>query len=239
MDEPNELMVPSAADQEARAAPVVAKAASVIGALAAVEGLVAPTRFEKAISAAETIGKLLGEPALARVMVLRALSSPLPPRAAIANLKSAASGLPAAERNEIMHVLSQLVCGNSKLITAGVEEGLARALDVPLPDHHSLGNVWSAFGSFAERISRSEAPLLIAAREFADQFDEAELLPKITAAQQCGDHSALLHALGFAVDEVRERIAAMSRAAHGQAKALSVAEELDAAADRIETIASG
>ena len=74
MDDANELKVPNVTDEEAQADPIVAKLANVIGALAAAEAFMSPTRFEKTMSAAEAIGKLLGEPSLTRVLVLRTLS---------------------------------------------------------------------------------------------------------------------------------------------------------------------
>jgi hypothetical protein len=76
MDVSDDLLVPTAADEEARASPIVKSLAAVVGAIACGDGLVSPRRFETAIAAAQDIGNVLGEPNLTRVLALRALSSP-------------------------------------------------------------------------------------------------------------------------------------------------------------------
>jgi len=104
--EADELLVPSSAEEEAKAPPVVAKMANVVAALVAAEGFISPTRLGKAMSVAEAIGKLLGEPSLMRVLVLRALSSPPRPRTAITELKRVAAPLAVAERSALMHAFA-------------------------------------------------------------------------------------------------------------------------------------
>jgi hypothetical protein len=61
MHESDELRVPNSADDEARAAPIVAKLANAIGALAAAEGFISPIRLETTMTVTEAIGKLLGD----------------------------------------------------------------------------------------------------------------------------------------------------------------------------------
>ena len=132
MHESDELRVPNSADDEARAAPIVAKLANAIGALAAAEGFISPIRLETTMTVTEAIGKLLGEPSLTRVLVLRALSSPLPPRTAIADLKAAAETLPAPERAAVMDEFAPLIEGDSR---SSIAANLAGTLDVRLPNH--------------------------------------------------------------------------------------------------------
>jgi len=241
--EADELSVPTSADDEARAAPVVAKLANVIGALAAAEDFISPARFEKAMSVANATGKLLGEPSLMRVLVLRALSSPPRPRTAIADLKSPAASLPLPERTAVIHEFAPLVGDDASPSIASLGLELAGALGVRSPRHPGYDGrsvLFDALGSFAERAMRfghSETPLLVQARKFAADFEEAWLFEAVTTAQQNGDRSALVHPIELAMNEVRKRVAAVVRAAEAQAAALSVAQELDDAADRIERVA--
>ncbi len=244
MDEGNallvpELSVPNAADEEARAAPIVRRLAEVVGALAVAEVFMSPTRLEKTMSVAEAIGKLLGEPSLTRVLVLRALSSPPRLRTALAELKPAASHLHAPERAAVMHELVPLVEGDTNPTIAGLIQNLADALSVPVPNHSANHgrSVFDALGYFAMRLVRSETRLLAEAREFAADFDEPELFAVVMTARQTGDQSVMVSALGLAVDAIRKRIAAISRAVEVHAEALSVARELDQAADQIERVA--
>ncbi|MEJ0015476.1 MAG: hypothetical protein WDN25_02735 [Acetobacteraceae bacterium] len=88
MDTPQELLVPDAAQDEARAAPVVRCLAGTIGALAAAGGLASPKRLETALAVAASIGETLGEPSLTRVLTLRALSAPPAPREALGLLET-------------------------------------------------------------------------------------------------------------------------------------------------------
>jgi hypothetical protein len=239
MHESDELRVPNSADDEARAAPIVAKLANAIGALAAAEGFISPIRLETTMTVTEAIGKLLGEPSLTRVLVLRALSSPLPPRTAIADLKAAAETLPAPERAAVMDEFAPLIEGDSR---SSIAANLAGTLDVRLPNHpaHDGNRMFDALGSFAQRAMRfrhSETPELTEARKFAADFEKAWLVEAVMTAQQNGDRSALIHPVELAVNEVRKRIAAVSRAVEAQAEALSVAQELEDAANQIERVA--
>jgi hypothetical protein len=238
MWEADELHVPSAADDEAKAAPVVGKLADVIGAIAAAGGFISPARLEIALSVAETIGRLLGEPSLSRVLVLRAMTAPPRLRAAFSDLKTAALPLSVAERAAIMHELSLMIHADVALAATGLLSDLAGALDVRPPSGpaHDGTSLFDALGFLRERTLRyvrSETPLLTEAREFSSDFNETQLLSAIRA----GDEKALVHSLGLAVDTVRKRIAAVTRAADAQAEALSIAKELDDVADQIERVA--
>ncbi len=239
MHEADELLVPNSADDEARAAPVVAKLAGVIEAFAAAEGFISPIRLEATMSVAEAIGKLLDEPSLTRVLVLRALSSPRPPRTAIVDLRAAAATLPGQKRVAVMHEFAPLIEGDSRSSNAA---SLADALGVPPFSHpaHRVSGMFDALQSFGQRrmsFGHSETSPLTEARKFAADFGEPWLLEAVTAEQQNGDRSALGHAVELAVNEVRKQLAAVSRAAEAQAEALSVAQELDDAANQIERVA--
>ena len=135
MDLIDELVVPSAAEDEARAPSIVKKVANTIGALAAAGGALSPKRFEKALLAADAVSKLLGEPSLTRLLTLRALSSPQSPRDAIAALKSATTHLSGPERTELMRELAPLIGSDQRPVIQGLARDLASALSVPLPDH--------------------------------------------------------------------------------------------------------
>ena len=241
MDGTHELLVPCAADQEALAPPIVAKLAAVIGALAAAEDFVAPTRFEKAMVVAEAIGRLLGEPPLVRVLVLRSLSSPPELWAAIGDLKPAASHLSAPERAAIMHELAPLIDDGARPAIQGFVPDLAGSLGLrPNRVAGDEKSVFEAVGSFAERamrLVRSERRLVVEARGFAMDFEQPQLLVEAAKAQQSGDMIPLGLSLGPAIDAVRERVTSVWRAAEAQAEMLSVAQELDAAADQIERVA--
>src|SRR4051812_15103259 len=102
MDTVDELPVPDAAEEEARAAPIVRAVTDVAGAFATADGWISPASLETAVSVAEALGELLGEPSLTRVLTFRALSSPPPARAALAALRSAAASLPAPKRAAVM-----------------------------------------------------------------------------------------------------------------------------------------
>jgi hypothetical protein len=239
MDDANELKVPNVTDEEAQADPIVAKLANVIGALAAAEAFMSPTRFEKTMSAAEAIGKLLGEPSLTRVLVLRTLSSPPRLRTALAKLKLTASNLPAPQRADLMHALVALVEGDDDPSLPGLIQNLANAFSLPAPSHSTNGesSVFDALGSLVISLVHPETRLIAEAREFATDFGEAELFAASVTAWQTGDQSIIIRALGLAVDSVRKRCAAASRAAEAQAEALSIARELDDAADQMEQVA--
>ncbi|HUC70147.1 MAG TPA: hypothetical protein VMS01_03040 [Stellaceae bacterium] len=239
MYEPDELRVPDATDDEARAAPIVTKLANAVGALASADGFISPARLETTMSVAGAIGKLLGEPSLTRVLVLRTLSSPPTPRTAIADLGVAAATLPAPERAAVMREFNPLIEGDSR---SSIAAKLADTLGVRSPNHlaHSGKGMFDALGSFAQRTMRfghPETPVFTEARKFGADFDEAWLFEAVTTAQQNGDQSALVHPIKLAVNEVRKRVAAIVRSAEAQAEALSVAQELDDAADRIERVA--
>jgi HPt (histidine-containing phosphotransfer) domain-containing protein len=243
MDAADELSIPDAAEDEARAVPAVRRVADLIGAFAGFEGLVSPRRFETAISVAEAAGTVLGEPSLIQVLTLRALAAPPPPAAALAALRAAALSLSGPERAALMRELARLLVGNdAKPAVAKFGPELAAALDVPLPDHlrQESGGIRDALGALADRarkLVRAEPPLLVAARDFAMEFGETELFAAVAQARRADDPSALIRALRLALEAVRGRVGAVARAAEGQAEALSVAQELDAAADQIERVA--
>lgn len=242
MDTINELLVPDPAEEEARAAPIVRRVAEATGALAAAEGWVSPTGLETAVSVAESLGELLEEPSLTRVLVFRALSAPPPARAALASLRSTASSLPAPRRAAIMHELLRLLADDTKPNVVGLRSELASALDVPLPDHmrNDGRRMLDAVGSLADRafkLMRPEKPIVVAARDFAQDFGEAQLLTAVDEIQRGDDPSRLVVALRVALDTVRGRVDAVTRAADAQTEALTVAQELDEAADRIDTVA--
>ncbi len=242
MEAINDLLLPDPAEEEARIAPIVRSVAEVAGAFAAADGWVSPAGLETAVSVAEALGELLEEPSLTRVLVFRALSSPPPARTALAALRTAAAPLPAPKRAAIMHELVRLLGDSGKPAVVGLRADLAGALDVPLPDHLRTDGrrMMGAVGSLADRairLVRPEKPIVIAARDFALDFGEAQLLVAIEDIQRSEDQSRLVAALRPALDAVRERIEAVTRAADAQAEALTVAQELDEAADRIDSVA--
>lgn len=238
MYEANELPVPSSADEEAKAAPIVGKLAIIVGAILAGDGFITPARLEMAMSTAETIGKRLGEPSLVRVLVLRALIAPRRSSAAIADLKVAAASLPMPERAAIMDDLALLIKGDAKLANTGLTSELARALEVRAPNQtaHDAASSSAAIEFIKERAMRfvrHEDKLFTEAREFAVDFNEAQLL----TALHSGEEKAVYHSLGLAVDAVRKRIAAIAREVEAGAGALSIAKQLDDAADQMEKVA--
>lgn len=87
------------------------------------------------------------------------------------------------------------------------------------------------------RLVHSEKPFIAEAREFAADFGESELLSAAIMARETGDQSTMFVAVGPAVDSVFKHCAAVSHAAEAQAEALSIARELDDAADQMERIA--
>ena len=242
VDSSDTLLVPDAAESEAHAAPIVRSLAETIGALAAAGGLVSPKRLETAISVAESIGTALGEPTLTRVLALRALAAPRQPREALASLRSTSAALAAPERAAILRELTRLTGDDAKPAVAGLAPELAEALDVPLPQQlrTDSGGILDTLGSLAERarkLVRSEPPLVGAARDFAADFGEQQLVAAVSEAQRSGDQSGLMRALPVALEAVRQRSNAVVRAAEAQTEALSVAQDLDGAADRIERVA--
>ena len=241
MDLIDELVVPSAAEDEARAPSIVKKVANTIGALAAAGGALSPKRFEKALLAADAVSKLLGEPSLTRLLTLRALSSPQSPRDAIAALKSATTHLSGPERTELMRELAPLIGSDQRPVIQGLARDLASALSVPLPDHlRNDSGILEAIGFFADRakaIVHSEAPLVAAARGFAIDFGDAELLDSVANARQTGDQSILQRVLIAALDAVRAQISALTRASQAQEETNSLAQELAIAAHEIERVA--
>jgi len=242
VDAADKLLVPDAVDDEAQAAPFVQKVANTIGALAAADGLVAPTRLETAISVSVAVGDILGQPSLTRALTVRALSAPPPAPAALASLKSVASSVSPTDRASIMRELMRLIDGNVKPGAAGLGSDLAAALSVPLPDQfrHDGRGILDTIGQFADRakrLVRPEAPILANARDFAIEFSEVQLLDAVMEAQRTGDHSILIRAIRLAVDTVRERADAVSRTAQDYSEPLSVAQDLEKAADQIERIA--
>jgi hypothetical protein len=139
----------------------------------------------------------------------------------------------------LMRELTPMVSGDAKPTIAALAPELAVALGVPLPGNlrHDGGGMFNAIGLFAGdaiRIFSSEAPVLVAARQFAVEFGEGQLLAVVYKAHRAGDQSTLISALQQALAAVRERVIAVARAAEAEADARSIAEELDKAADRIE-----
>ncbi len=242
MDAGDDLHVPTAVEEEARAAEVVRSVATVIGALACAEGLVSPRRFEAAVAAAQSVGSVLREPNLTRVLTLRALSSPQDPRPAIVTLKAVANKISAPDRAIIMRRLAGLLGDDAKPTIIALAPELAVALGVPLPDglRHGGPGILDALGDWADRMKRvvhAEPPLLVAAREFFADFGEIQMAEAIVNAQRTGDVGALARALVRAADVVREQVKAVAAAAAAQADNLGVAKDLDAAADKIEQVA--
>jgi hypothetical protein len=180
---------------------------------------------------------------LTKLSVLRALASPSPPMAALAALKSSSTLLSGPDRVAMMSELVRLVGVDAKLPVAGLAPNLADALSVPLPARFrsDSGGLMDALGSFADRalrLVRPEPPLMAAARDFVLDFDEAQAFSvAVVEAQQAGNRLALISALQIILARVREGIEKVSRAAEIQANSLSVAQELEAAADQIEKAA--
>lgn len=242
MDPSDELLVPNAAEDEARADPLVAALADVIGAVAATDGLVSPGRFEAAVAVAQEVGNVVGEPSLTRVLVLRALASPNDPRAAIAALKPHAGTLSGPDRAAVARALAALLGEEAKPAVADLAPDLATALGVPLPDRlrRRGPGVRDALGGWTDRMKRmvrSEPPLVAAARDFALEFGDLRLVAAISDAQRTGDTAALADVLRLSAEAVGSRAKAVARAAEAQSEALATAAELEAAADRIERVA--
>jgi hypothetical protein len=242
MDTNDDLSVPGSSEEEARAAPIIRCVAEVAGAFAGADGWVSPSGLETAVSVAEVLGELLKEPSLTRVLVFRALSSPQSPRVALAALRSAAASLPAPQRAAIMHELLRLLTDDSKPTIAGLRGELAGALDVPLPDHlrNDGRRMLDAVGSLADRamkLVRPDKPIVVAARDFALDFGESQLLAAVDEIQRGEEPSRLIVALRVALDAVQARVEALTRAADAQTEALAVAQELDEAANRIDGVA--
>ncbi|MEJ0015477.1 MAG: hypothetical protein WDN25_02740 [Acetobacteraceae bacterium] len=141
-----------------------------------------------------------------------------------------------------MRDLMRLLEGDTRPSVAGLAPDLAAALDVPVPDQPrgSGGGLRDTIGSIAGRarnLMRPEPPIYGAARDFALEFGETQLVAAVTEARRSGDQTALLQALPAALEAVRARAIAVVSAAEAQAQALSVAQDLDQAADRIESVA--
>jgi hypothetical protein len=242
METADDLAVPNGAEEEARAPPAIASLANVIAALAGSEGLVSPKRFEVAVTAAQGVGNLLGEPSLTRVLTFRALAAPQDPRAAIATLKRHTPALPPPDRAAVMRALAELIGDDAKPSVAGLAPDLAAALGVPLPVHlrRTGGGIRDGLAHLTERamrLVRHEAPLIAASRDFATTFGEPGLLTAVEDAERVGDNRLLNDALRSTLENVRERVGAIIQAAETQSEALQIAQELERAAEEIERVA--
>lgn len=172
MDASESLPVPTAAESEARAAPILASLAKLVGALAASEGLVSPRRFEVSMAVTQAIGNLLGEPSLTRVLCLRSLSAPPNPRLALTEVKLHAASLSSPDRAAIMRALAELLRDDASQPVATLAPEVAAALAVPLPDKlrrngATLGETLGSFAGRAMRLVRSEPAIVSAAQDFA------------------------------------------------------------------------
>ena len=242
MDAPDSLVLPTAADDEKRATPLIRAAADLIGALAAAGGFIPPRRLERALTVADQIGEILHEPSLVRVLVLRALSAPPQIRAAIAALRAAAGDAAAPVRADIMRELARL------MLDAGAEFGpdIAAALTVPLPESLKHpngtggGSVRDSVGTLvgrAMRLVRAEDPILSDARAFATDFAEPTMLTALKEAERQGDTAPILRALPAVLETVGREIAQLANAAAMQIDAEREAVALDAAAETMKRVA--
>lgn len=241
MEEADELLIPTAAEDEHRASPLIRVVADLIAALSVAGGQIPPRRFENALTAARDAGNLLAEASLMRVLALRALASPISLEAAIDALQRAADQLSAPERAKLMRTLGSLMDEPVTPATAAVADKIAQALDVPLPEHFKRvlagGSILGDLASRAKRLMRSESPEIVAGRSFACEFGEPRLLEAVQQAERSGNLALLPAAMRGALAAVQQHMDAIVKAADAQADALQVAAELEAAATQIELVA--
>ena len=171
MELPDELILPSAAEDEKRASPLVRSSAELIGALGANAGFMPPKRLDLVQEVADSVGTILGEPSLVRVLMLRALSAPALPRTALAAVRAAASETGSPMRADLMREFGRLLA-DAKPAIAELGPDVAAALNVPMPESMKRGtsSMRDSGGSLVERafrLVRSEDPLLAEARGFA------------------------------------------------------------------------
>ena len=241
MEEADELLIPTAAEDEHRATPMVRVVADLIAALAATDGLVAPRRFEKALAAAQDAGNLFSEASLMRVLALRALASPISREAAIDALEAAVDQLAAPQRAKLMRTLGGLLDEPVTPVNAGLAVEIAQALNVPLPEHFKRavagGSILGDLAGRAKRFMRSDPPEVVAGRAFACEFGEPRLFEAVQQAERSGNLAQLPIAMRGALAAVHQQIDAIVKAADAQADALKVAAELEEAAAQIELVA--
>lgn len=242
MDAPEVLSLPTAAEDEARAEPHLKSLAHLIGALAASGGLVSPRRLEVTMAVTQSIGDVLGKPSLTRVLCLRALSSPPSPSTVLVQVKTDSGSLKPPVRVAIMRSLAELLGDDAPPSVAELAPDVAAALDVPLPDNlrrdeASLGETLGNFAERAMRLVRSEPPIINAAREFATELGERQLLATVAEAQKTGETGTLVSMLTRTVDEVRKRVEALIDAAEANKNAIVMSHELDVVADKLQRIA--
>ncbi|MGE0224945.1 MAG: hypothetical protein AB7F35_09645 [Acetobacteraceae bacterium] len=240
MDTPDELILPSAAEDEKRASPLVRAAAELIGTLGANAGFIPPRRLELVQEVADAIGVVLEEPSLVRVMTLRALSAPSQPRTALASLRSAAADATGPVRADLMREFGRLLV-DAKPSIAELGPEIAAALAVPLPESlKRAGSGRDSGGSLVERafrLVRSEDPLLAEARGFAVDFAQPSVLAAVRTAQKTGDVQPVLQALPAVIESVSTEIANLARVAASQVDAEREAAELEKAAETMKRVA--
>lgn len=187
VDAPEALPIPTAAEDEARVDPIVASLANLIGSLAASDSLKSPRRFETAMAVAQTVGGLLDEPSLTRVLCLRALCAPPNPRSVLAEVKRHAGTLSAPDRAAAMRSLAELLGDDAPQSVQALSPDVAAALAVPLPDNlrrvgATLGETFGHFAGRAMRLVRSEPEIVTSARDFAIELGEVQLLTAVAEA---------------------------------------------------------
>ncbi len=241
MELPDELILPSAAEDEKRASPLVRSSAELIGALGANAGFMPPKRLDLVQEVADSVGTILGEPSLVRVLVLRALSAPALPRTALAAVRAAASETGSPMRADLMREFGRLLA-DAKPAIAELGPDVAAALNVPMPESMKRGtsSMRDSGGSLVERafrLVRSEDPLLAEARGFAVDFAQPTILAAVRTAQKTGDVQPVLQALPAVLDTVSREIANLARVSANQVEAEREAAQLEAAAETMKRVA--
>ncbi|MGE0418389.1 MAG: hypothetical protein AB7O80_16430 [Acetobacteraceae bacterium] len=241
MESPDELILPSAADEERQAPPMLRAAAELIGALGANGGFMPPRRLDLVQEVADSVGSALGNPSLLRVLALRALSAPPAPRSAISAMRAASGGIAAPQRADMMREFARLLV-DAKPGIAELGAEIASALGVPLPEALKRGSLSlrEAGGSLVERarrLVRSEDPLLVEARGFAVDFVQPAILAAVRTAQKTGDVQPVLQALPVALEAVTHEIGTLTRITASLVEAEREAAELDKAAETMKRVA--
>jgi hypothetical protein len=234
-----DFIIPDVEDGGTSTKPIIGATAEVVAALATHTGPPSPGCFAAALATAEVVGTTFGEPSLARLLILRALSAPRGWKEAIASLKREASALGSTERAIIMRALEGLLREAPRIGTGGE---LAGALGVPVPEslrrHAEVTR--DASGGLAAKtlgVFRSEPPIVAEARRLALDFGGVDLLQAVGDARKTGDVSRLVPLLSAAVERIRHQMAIVRQTAEAQRALEATAQELTAAADQLEKVA--
>ena len=240
MDDRYELNThPAYSPEESKFISITSTLAAIVAALVDKQGFVSPSRLNVALSVTAEIGSTIGQPSLAKVQILRALSQAKALDKSINQLKVDRETLPHHDRVNVVRALVKLIDVDATDISVNSIKKIAVIFDVQAPEHlrRESASSLTTIAGWANSLIYNETPIMRAARAFADDFGEVELLHASKNPQIKHDQAILIRAIQDAVLRVTEAAKAAVASSDAQTRGLDAVADLEAAASEIERLA--